>query len=60
VGCDALQIDEAHRQLTLGGVVVNEGDTLTLDGHTGAIHIGTVHTVTEPDQALMARMQQVR
>ncbi len=45
VGCTALEISHEHRRLSVGGVVVNEGDWITLDGSTGRIFLGELPMV---------------
>jgi pyruvate, orthophosphate dikinase len=42
VGVDALRIDEAARQLTVNGMLVREGDIITIDGNTGMVILGAV------------------
>ena len=39
VACPGLEIDLEHRQCRIGGTVLNEGDFLSLDGNTGAVHL---------------------
>jgi pyruvate, orthophosphate dikinase len=42
-GADQLDIDTAGRKLTApGGVVVSEGDVLSVDGTSGAVYLGAV------------------
>jgi pyruvate,orthophosphate dikinase len=45
-GAGALMIDPDAHTLSATGVVLKEGDTLTLDGSTGEIYVGPVPTVT--------------
>jgi len=40
VGCGALNIDYAARQMSVGGKVVRQGDYLTLDGSSGTVYLG--------------------
>ncbi|GAA5127705.1 pyruvate, phosphate dikinase [Haloechinothrix salitolerans] len=48
-GADELTVDESSGQLTAkNGVVVNEGDTLSLDGSTGEVFVGTVPVAPSP------------
>jgi pyruvate, orthophosphate dikinase len=48
-------IDMDRRQCKIGDTVLNEGDLLSLDGNTGAVHLGRVTPVIErPDKALAA------
>ena len=55
VSCPDLQIDLDHRQCRIGGMLLNEGDVLSLDGNTGAIHAGRLEPITErPERALAA------
>jgi pyruvate,orthophosphate dikinase len=45
VGCEAIHIDEKAGRVTIGDVVVNVGDYLTIDGATGDVMVGQVPTV---------------
>ena len=55
VACPKLTVDLAKRQCTIGDTVLNEGDLLSLDGNTGAVHLGRLTPVIErPDHALAA------
>jgi len=56
VGCAELQLDEPHRSLRLGELILNEGDTLTLDGNEGRIYQGAVRTVVDEPVDLLARL----
>ncbi|MFH0939321.1 MAG: pyruvate, phosphate dikinase [Planctomycetota bacterium] len=40
VGCEALNINYATKQLQIGGKIVKQGDALTLNGSTGEFFIG--------------------
>ncbi len=42
VGCHSLVIDESSGRYALGGVDIKEGETLTVDGMTGAIFQGAI------------------
>ena len=44
VGCGALEIDYKARQMRAGGVVVREGDAVSIDGSTGEVISGTAKT----------------
>jgi pyruvate, orthophosphate dikinase len=39
-GCEALRIDESGTFCELGGVIVHEGDLLTIDGSVGRVIVG--------------------
>lgn len=45
-GCGALRIDEAKREFSVDGVVVKEGDVITIDGTLGLVY--NVELETEP------------
>ena len=44
-GVESAQIDEAARTLTVGDVVVREGDMITIDGATGDVMLGALPLV---------------
>ncbi|MCS6768544.1 MAG: pyruvate, phosphate dikinase [Candidatus Nitrosocaldus sp.] len=48
VGCSSIVIDEEHRRFTVDGVAVKEYDTITIDGATGKVYLGSVPMV-EPE-----------
>jgi pyruvate, orthophosphate dikinase len=53
VACPGLEIDLARRQCKIGATVLNEGESLSLDGNIGAVHLGLLTPLTErPEQAL--------
>jgi pyruvate,orthophosphate dikinase len=55
VACPGLEVDLDHRQCRIGGTVLNEGDFLSLNGNTGAVHLGRLPQLTErPERALAA------
>ncbi len=47
-GAGSIDVDEEHRRFTVGGVVVNEGDVITLDGATGKVYLGGL-PLTSPE-----------
>ncbi len=47
-GAEALHIDLKARCLKVGDVVVNEGDTISIDGGVGEVYVGQIKRV-EPD-----------
>ncbi len=47
-GCEALQIDLEQRQFTVDGIVVNEGDVISINGSTGEVILGEVPLI-EPE-----------
>ena len=55
VACPGLEIDLDHRRCRIGGTVLNEGEFLSLDGNTGAVHAGQLAPLIErPERALAA------
>ncbi len=47
-GCEAVRIDEVARRFQVEGVVVKEGEWISLDGTTGRVILGKARTI-EPD-----------
>jgi len=48
-GAEELDVDVVNRRFTApGGVVVNEGDVISIDGTTGAVYLGEVPVVPSP------------
>jgi pyruvate,orthophosphate dikinase len=45
VGCEAIGVDTENRRFTMGQRVVNEGDTLSIDGTTGEVFAGAIPTL---------------
>ncbi len=56
VGCKELTLNEAARTVTLGGLTLHEGDTITLDGNEGAIYPGAARTVVDEPVELLGRL----
>jgi pyruvate,orthophosphate dikinase len=44
-GCESLHIDQAAKTATIGGQTLSEGDTITIDGGTGRVFVGSVPLV---------------
>ncbi|HLQ96047.1 MAG TPA: pyruvate, phosphate dikinase [Pseudogracilibacillus sp.] len=55
-GCEAMNIDAKTKQFTVDDVVVNAGDTITIDGATGDIMLGEVPMI---DPELSEEFQQM-
>ncbi|MCW2745833.1 MAG: pyruvate phosphate dikinase [Mycobacterium sp.] len=47
-GAEALEVDAAERTITVGDVVVHEGDVLSVDGTSGKVYRGEVPVVPSP------------
>ena len=45
VGCGELQINEHKKTLTIGDLVIKEGEMISLDGSTGNVYLGLIKTV---------------
>lgn len=58
-GCEALNIDYAGRTLRVGGMVLNEGDWISVDGSTGEVIQGEIRTLpSEVLQVLLGEVEQ--
>ena len=44
-GCSDINMDEANKVFTLGGMTFREGDAISIDGTTGNIYAGIIPTV---------------
>ncbi|KXK13442.1 MAG: pyruvate phosphate dikinase [Chloroflexi bacterium OLB15] len=55
-GAEALDVDVRNRQLSVGGMIVREGDTLSIDGSTGEVFTGEIKRI-EPEFAREAYLQ---
>ena len=57
VGAHELDIDVAARTMTVDGIVVNEGDWLSVDGTTGQVFLGQVETdIPDIDDPYLTRI----
>ena len=45
VGASEMKIDAKNNKCVCGEVVISEGDTITIDGSTGSVYIGSVPTI---------------
>ena len=45
VGCSELKIDYDNKQCAANGKTIHEGDAITIDGSSGAVHIGDIPTI---------------
>ena len=63
-GCSAVKIERNGKAFAVGATTVNEGDTITLDGSTGEVFVGTATLVpaemTEEFGTLMGWVDEVR
>jgi pyruvate,orthophosphate dikinase len=63
-GAGTLNIDYAHKVLTVAGHQIEEGDIITIDGSTGDVMLGPVETIdpvlSEDFQTLMSWADDVR
>lgn len=44
VGCSAIHVDYAMKTMTVGNVVIRQGDYISIDGFTGEVIVGKVNT----------------
>jgi pyruvate,orthophosphate dikinase len=47
-GTDAISVDERASLFTVGSLTVYEGETISIDGTTGNIYIGTIPVIASP------------
>lgn len=47
-GCEAIQINDMGKEAVISGVILKEGDVITIDGSTGSVYLGIVPTL-EPE-----------
>ena len=60
VGCDALRIDEENREISSNGIVIKEGEYITLDGSKGQVYKGCLNLVSpKPSKAYEQLMKWV-
>jgi pyruvate,orthophosphate dikinase len=60
VGCEALAIDPPKRRCRINGTELAEGDTLSLDGATGAVYAGSVTVEREAPTDWLQLVEQWR
>ncbi|MDE2607895.1 MAG: pyruvate, phosphate dikinase [Burkholderiales bacterium] len=60
VACEALEIDLPAREVRLGGRTLREGESVSLDGNTGTVYAGAVHTVRVEPSRLLRRLAELR
>jgi pyruvate, orthophosphate dikinase len=53
VNCAGLEIDLSHNKCHLGGQVMRDGDTISLDGNSGLVYTGVVATTYETPGELL-------
>ncbi len=44
-GCEAISVDEAARSMTVGGLALAQGQTVTIDGSSGRVLLGLIPSV---------------
>ena len=47
-GAEELDVDTKRRRMTVGGIVVEEGDVISIDGTSGKVYLGEVPVVPSP------------
>lgn len=45
VGCEEIEVDEENKMFKANGVIVKEGDWISIDGSTGEVMLGKVKTI---------------
>ncbi|MGL5651868.1 MAG: pyruvate, phosphate dikinase [Paraclostridium sp.] len=41
-GCGEIKVDEYYKEITVDGLVIKEGDYISLDGSTGCVYLGVI------------------
>lgn len=52
-GTEAISVDERSGLLTVGSITVYEGETISIDGSTGAVYLGVVPVIPSPVTAFL-------
>ncbi len=52
-GTEAISVDERANLFTVGSLTVYEGETISIDGTTGSVYLGTVPVVASPVTAYL-------
>jgi pyruvate,orthophosphate dikinase len=60
VGCAELNFDVTSHGARLAGTAIKEGDWLSIDGETGAIHLGRGQVVADRPEAELAEIERWR
>lgn len=47
-GAEGIEVDVQRREAVIGGQIIKEGDTITIDGSNGNVYLGSIPTV-EPE-----------
>jgi pyruvate,orthophosphate dikinase len=59
VGCEAMTIDGVRKEINIGGTILPEGATLTLDGNDGKIYAGVARIAEQVPVELWNRLQKL-
>ncbi len=63
-GCSEIQVDETKKKLTIGDIVLDEGDSISLNGTLGHVYFGEVKNVetafSEEFNQIMAWADEIR
>jgi pyruvate,orthophosphate dikinase len=57
VSCAGLVVDAAAHRAKIGGVPLNEGDWISVDGDTGEVFLGQLEIATERPEAMLAEIE---
>jgi pyruvate,orthophosphate dikinase len=60
VSCAGLAIDPAARRADIGGLMLREGDWISVDGDTGEVFLGQLEIATERPEAMLAEVESWR
>jgi pyruvate,orthophosphate dikinase len=57
VSCAGLVVDAAAHRAEIGGVPLEEGDWISVDGDTGDVFLGQLEIATERPEAMLAEIE---
>ena len=57
MSCAGLVVDAAARRAEIGGVPLEEGDWISVDGDTGEVFFGQREIATERPEAMLAEIE---
>jgi pyruvate,orthophosphate dikinase len=60
VSCAGLVVDPSAHRAEIGGIPLNEGDWVSVDGDTGEVFFGQLEITTERPEAALAEVESWR
>jgi pyruvate,orthophosphate dikinase len=60
VGCERIAVDVSARHARFAAATVNEGDWISIDGESGAVHLGRLEVAVERPETELAQVEHWR